>query len=325
MRRIWNLDHLDAPISALLKYPPPRLVPRSWGGRRVPRTGMERTQKTCLRRAWEALVPFPRVLAEESTIASDSSLSPEKTLPSHVKGPFYPESGWDRLKEFFVRDERLPVPEEIDYIYKSAASGAIVGWIYGGVPAFYHAKQRYISQSHAEIYYNRFDAVQSAHRAAIRGFIRYGWRWSWRTAVFVTLFNTVSTGLNVYRNKNAVSHFVVAGAATGSLFRIHLGLSSLVAGGLIGAILGAPFGITLMAIQKFQGETIWDRKQKERREQYESKLNEWKARLHVTDAVTEEFQSNLEENQSERDAGRIEELLNLPRNPSSTTDSKDGE
>ncbi|XP_072470027.1 complex I assembly factor TIMMDC1, mitochondrial isoform X1 [Notamacropus eugenii] len=286
---------------------------------------MERPQKTCLRRVWEALVPFPRVLAEESTIATDSSCSPEKTLPPHIKGPFYPESGWDRLKELIVRDKRLPVPEEIDYIYKSAASGAIVGWIYGGIPAFYHAKQRYISQSHAEIYYNRFDAVQSAHRAAIRGFIRYGWRWSWRTAVFVTLFNTVSTGLNVYRNKNAISHFVVAGAATGSLFRIHLGLSSLVAGGLTGAILGAPFGITLMAIQKFQGETVWDRKQKERKEQYESKLSEWKARLHVTDAVTEEFQSNFRKNQSKRDAERIEELLNLPRNPSSTIDSKDGE
>ncbi|XP_072470030.1 complex I assembly factor TIMMDC1, mitochondrial isoform X2 [Notamacropus eugenii] len=237
---------------------------------------MERPQKTCLRRVWEALVPFPRVLAEESTIATDSSCSPEKTLPPHIKGPFYPESGWDRLKELIVRDKRLPVPEEIDYIYKSAASGAIVGWIYGGIPAFYHAKQRYISQSHAEIYYNRFDAVQSAHRAAIRGFIRYGWRWSWRTAVFVTLFN-------------------------------------------------APFGITLMAIQKFQGETVWDRKQKERKEQYESKLSEWKARLHVTDAVTEEFQSNFRKNQSKRDAERIEELLNLPRNPSSTIDSKDGE
>uniref|UniRef100_A0A4X2LB82 Complex I assembly factor TIMMDC1, mitochondrial n=1 Tax=Vombatus ursinus TaxID=29139 RepID=A0A4X2LB82_VOMUR len=224
-----------------------------------------------------------------------------------------------------TRSERLPVPEEIDYIYRSAASGAIIGWIYGGIPAFYHAKQRYISQSHAEIYYNRFDAVQSAHRAAIRGFIRYGWRWSWRTAIFVTLFNTVSTGLNVYRNKNAISHFVVAGAATGSLFRIHLGLSSLVAGGIIGAILGAPFGITLMAIQKFQGETVWDRKQKDRKELYESKLNEWKARLLVTDAVTEEFQSNIGKNQSERDAERIEELLNLPRNPSSTTDSKDGD
>lgn len=29
---------------------------------------------------------------------------------------------------------------------------------------------------------------RSAHNAAIRGFVRYGWRWSWRVGAFVTLF-----------------------------------------------------------------------------------------------------------------------------------------
>ncbi|KAM9032151.1 complex I assembly factor TIMMDC1, mitochondrial [Sarcophilus harrisii] len=321
MRWIWNFD---APCPSLPLRTRRRVSgPRTGEDTKRQDAGMERPTKARWRRAWESLVPFPKVLAEESAAATDSSPSYEKSLPPHIKGPLYPESGWDRLKELFVRDEHLPVPQEIEYIYKAAASGAVVGWIYGGIPAFRHAKQRYISQSHAEIYSSQFDAMQSAHRAAIRGFIRYGWRWGWRTAVFVTIFNTVSVGLNVYRNKNAMSHFVVAGAATGSLFRMHLGLTSLVAGGLFGAILGAPFGLMFMIIQKFQGETVWDRKQKERKEIYEFKLSEWKARLRVTDAVTEEFQRNLGENQSEIDVERIEELLNLPRNPSLTTDSKD--
>lgn len=29
---------------------------------------------------------------------------------------------------------------------------------------------------------------RSAHNAAIRGFVRFGWRWSWRVAAFVTVF-----------------------------------------------------------------------------------------------------------------------------------------
>uniref|UniRef100_F7B6V6 Complex I assembly factor TIMMDC1, mitochondrial n=1 Tax=Monodelphis domestica TaxID=13616 RepID=F7B6V6_MONDO len=318
MRQIWNLGQLDTTSSLQSSIP----KHCSWNPR-YQEMGMEIPRKTCLRRTWEALVCFPRVFAEESTIATASRPSPEETLPHHIKGPVYPETGWERLKELLVRDEHQPVPQEIDYIFKAATTGAIVGWIYGGIPAFYHAKQRYISQSHAEIYYSRFDAVQSAQRAAIRGFIRYGWRWSWRTALFVTIFNTVSTGLNVYRNKNALSHFVVAGAATGGLFRFYLGLSSMLAGGLFGAILGVPFGVMIMAIEKYQGETVWDRKQKARKELYELKLDEWKARLHVTDAVTEEFKSNLGKNQTEKDVKRIEELLNLPRNPSLTTDSED--
>lgn len=136
--------------------------------------------------------------------------------------------------------------------------------------------------------------------------------------MFVTVFNTVNTGLNVYRNKNALSHFVIAGAVTGSLFRINLGLRGLVAGGIIGALLGTPVGSLLMALQKYQGETIQERKQKDQKVLRELKLEEWKARLQFTELLPEEIESNLQKNTSKDDAKKIEALLNLPRNPSST-------
>uniref|UniRef100_A0A8D1YB95 Complex I assembly factor TIMMDC1, mitochondrial n=1 Tax=Sus scrofa TaxID=9823 RepID=A0A8D1YB95_PIG len=214
--------------------------------------------------------------------------------------------------------EQQRTSKELQDIYKAAISAGIIGWAYGGIPAFIHAKQHYIEQSQAEVYHNQFDAVHSAHRAATRGFIRYGWRWSWRTTLFVTIFNTVNTGLNVYRNKNALSHFVIAGAVTGSLFRINLGLHGLVAGGLIGALLGTPIGSLLMAIQKYCGETVQERKEKDRKALQELKLEERKARLQFTELLPEEIESSLQKNQSKDDAMKIETLLNLPRNPSST-------
>ncbi|XP_039699017.1 complex I assembly factor TIMMDC1, mitochondrial isoform X2 [Pteropus medius] len=217
-----------------------------------------------------------------------------------------------------LRSEQQRTSKELENIYRAAISAGIIGWAYGGIPAFIHAKRRYIEQSQAEIYHNQFDAVQSAHRAATRGFIRYGWRWSWRTAVFVTVFNTVNTGLNVYRNKNALSHFVIAGAVTGSLFRINLGLHGLVAGGIIGALLGTPVGSLLMALQKYYGETVQERKQKDQKALHELKLEEWKARLQFTELLPEEIESNLQKNTAKDDAKKIEALLNLPRNPSST-------
>ncbi|KAM7133313.1 complex I assembly factor TIMMDC1, mitochondrial isoform 1-T2 [Molossus nigricans] len=271
-----------------------------------------------------ALGPFPRVFAAEavadSSVATDSE---DQKLPSFVPEPHYHESGWDRLRELFVKDEQQRTSKELENIYRAAVSAGIIGWAYGGIPAFIHAKRRYIEQSHAEIYHNRFDAVQSAHRAATRGFIRYGWRWSWRTAMFVTIFNTVNTGLNAYRDKNALSHYVIAGAVTGSLFRISLGLRGLVAGGIIGALLGTPIGSLLMALQKYYGETIQERKRKDREALYELKLEEWKARLQFTEHLPEEIESNLQKNQSKDDAKKIEALLNLPRNPSSDKQDKD--
>ncbi|XP_021083648.1 complex I assembly factor TIMMDC1, mitochondrial isoform X2 [Mesocricetus auratus] len=213
--------------------------------------------------------------------------------------------------------EHQNISKEVEYIYKAAASAGIIGWAYGGIPAFIHAKNRYIEQSQGAIYHNRFDAVQSAHRAGTRGFIRYGWRWSWRTAVFVTIFNTVNTGLTVYQNKNALSHFVIAGAVTGGLFRVNLGIRGLVAGGIIGALLGTPVGTLMMALQKYCDETVQERRQKDQKALREQKLEEWRRKLKLTELLPEEIESGLEKIQPEENAQRIQELLNLPRNPSS--------
>lgn len=57
--------------------------------------------------------------------------------------------------------EQRKISKEIDYICRAALSAGIIGWAYGGIPAFIYAKRRYIEQSQAEIYHNRFDAVVS--------------------------------------------------------------------------------------------------------------------------------------------------------------------
>ncbi|XP_054569925.1 complex I assembly factor TIMMDC1, mitochondrial isoform X2 [Eptesicus fuscus] len=268
-------------------------------------TAMEERPRAPRSILW-ALGPFPRVFAAEavatSSVAADSEvLVEDQKLPSsYVPEPQHLESGWDRLRQLFAKDERQRNSKELEDIYKAAITGCIIGWAYGGIPAFTHAKQRYIEQNQAEVYYNRFDAVQSAHRAATRGFIRYGWRWGWRTAVFVTIFNTVNTGLSVYRDKNALSHFIIAGAVTGSLFRINLGLPGFVAGGIIGALLGTPVGSLLMALQKYYGETIQERKQKDKKILQELKLDEWfpSPSSHPTPALLPPLTSSIGESQT---------------------------
>ncbi|KAM9277802.1 complex I assembly factor TIMMDC1, mitochondrial isoform 1-T2 [Cariama cristata] len=198
-----------------------------------------------------------------------------------------PQTGWERLSELWRRDERQRYPEETVNIIKSAFTGGVVGWVYGGLPAFYQARKAFIEGSQGEVFQNRADAVQSAHRAGLRSFIRYGWRWSWRVAAFVTIFNMVSTGLSVYRNKTTISNFVSAGAFTGALFRMHLGLQGLAGGFVFGTAFGIPAGGLLMIMQKLAGETLQEKRNRERRELYEQKLAEWQSRLHVTDVLVQ--------------------------------------
>ncbi|KAM6291977.1 complex I assembly factor TIMMDC1, mitochondrial [Porphyrio hochstetteri] len=205
-----------------------------------------------------------------------------------------PRTGWERLSELWRRDERQRFPEETVNIVKSAFTAGLVGWLYGGLPAFRQARKAFIERSHGELFQNRADALQSAHRAGLRSFIRYGWRWSWRVAAFVTVFNTVSTGLSVYRNKTTISNFASAGALTGALFRLHLGLQGLAGGFVFGAVFGIPAGGLLILMQNLAGETWEEKRSRERRELYEQKLVEWQSRLGVTEVLVPE-ESNPQE------------------------------
>uniref|UniRef100_A0A7M4EY10 Complex I assembly factor TIMMDC1, mitochondrial n=1 Tax=Crocodylus porosus TaxID=8502 RepID=A0A7M4EY10_CROPO len=154
---------------------------------------------------------------------------------------------------------------------------------------------------------------QSAQTAGLRGFIRYGWRWSWRITAFVTIFQTASTGLSLYYDKVSFSHYVAAGALTGGLFRIHVGLRGLAVGSIFGALLSIPAGGLMVGMQKLSPETMEERQKRKQRELYEQKTTEWKARLNSMEIALEEMERDNERGMEE-DAKRIQQLLNLPEN-----------
>ncbi|XP_068547947.1 complex I assembly factor TIMMDC1, mitochondrial isoform X2 [Anas acuta] len=210
-----------------------------------------------------------------------------------------PETGWERLRDLWRRGDQQQYPEEAVNIIKSAFTGGLVGWAYGGVPAFQQARRAFIERSQGELFQNRADAVQSAHRAGLRSFIRYGWRWSWRVAAFVALFNSVSASLSAYRNKTTISNYATAGGFTGALFRMHLGLQGLASGFIFGTAFGIPAGGLIIFIQNLAGETLQEKRNRERREQYEQKLAEWQSRLSVTEVLGQMESNTLEGPQME--------------------------
>ncbi|XP_074483763.1 complex I assembly factor TIMMDC1, mitochondrial [Sebastes fasciatus] len=271
--------------------------------------------------AQPAQMPSSSSSSSSSTSTSPAPI-PSPALPSNIGKPEFPDTGWDRVKDLFDRDATQRYPEEVTNVIKSGAVAALAGLFYGGLPAARDARQRYIQVSQAEMYTSRVEAVRSAHNAAIRGFVRYGWRWSWRVAAFVTLFNSVSTGLSVYRDKSTISHYAAAGAVTGGLFRLNLGLGGLVAGTIIGAVLGIPTGALIMSMQSIAGETARERRRRERWELYELKLNEWAARLHLTDELIGDLNVSSQAEETNKDMRRIQELLSLPKNEEATQDSR---
>ncbi|XP_048350691.1 complex I assembly factor TIMMDC1, mitochondrial [Sphaerodactylus townsendi] len=248
-----------------------------------------------------------------SDTASPSALVREQrgSKPWQAGSPVPPESGWERVLELFRKNELNRYPEETLNICKTTFTAGIFGLVYGGIPGFLYAKKRYIEQSDAEIFHNRLDAAQSMHRAAVRGFIRYGWRWGWRVAAFVAIFNTVSISLSLYHDKILLSHFVAAGAVTGGLFRFHLGLGGFAAGSIFGALLGVPAGGLMMGMQKLSGETFLERRKRERRELYEQQLAEWNNSLNITESISKETDDYIQKRTEKRGDEKFQQLVHL--------------
>lgn len=226
-----------------------------------------------------------------------------------------PQSGWERVRELYQRNEQGELPEEAEFMVKSAITGAVVGMVYGGVPAARYSREQYIRQSQAEIYQHRVQAVRAAQNAAFRGFIRYGFRWGWRVAAFVTIFNGVSSGLSAYRDEVAMSHYAAAGALTGGLFRMNLGLKGLIGGSVIGGLLGVPMGALVSLLQGLAKEDLLEEKRRKRHQLQEQKMKEWQERLHLGDDLIRDMQDK-ESATSEME--KITELLQQPRNPGHT-------
>ncbi|XP_062383950.1 complex I assembly factor TIMMDC1, mitochondrial isoform X2 [Sardina pilchardus] len=245
--------------------------------------------------------PLPRVQAAES--------AHEATI---LGKPELPDGGWDRIKDLFDTSDGGIYSEEVSNVAKSSLMAALVGMMYGGMPAARHARQRFIQLNQAEVFRTQIEAVRASHNAAIRGFLRYGWRWSWRVAAFVTLFNTVSTGLCVYTDQNSLGYYGVAGAVTGGLFRFSLGPVGMLAGSVIGGLLGLPAGALIGIAQKAAGETLREKRRRERRELYDLKVAEWSARLQLTENLVNDMSEHVMDPIT--DQKRIDELLSLPRN-----------
>ncbi|KAG9473030.1 hypothetical protein GDO78_015316 [Eleutherodactylus coqui] len=206
--------------------------------------------------------------------------------------------------------DRGEFSQEAVFIAKSTLTAALIGLVYGGVPAARFSREQYVKHNQAELYRHRIEAVRSIHNAAIRGFLRYGFRWGWRVAAFVGIFNCVSAGLSAYRNKVVVTNFAAAGAVTGGLFRLNLGLRGLIGGSAIGALLGIPAGALISGLQTLAGEDVRQHKYKEHQQLQERRIEEWAKRVALTDVVVQEIQEASQES-SEKDVEKINELLEL--------------
>lgn len=198
------------------------------------------------------------------------------------------ETGWERVKQLFRKDDFGRLTPELQSVLTVGCSSLVVGIIYGGMTNMRETYISFIKNNQATAFTSHFEAKKLLQDRMTLSFAKGAFKWGWRLAVFSTTYVFVTTVYSTYRGKNGVLEHTVAGTVAGSLYKFKLGPTAMAVGGIVGGSLGSVGGIVTSYLLSLTGMSM----QEVRYWNYK-----WlKAR---DDKFNEEFKKHIERDQME--------------------------
>lgn len=195
-------------------------------------------------------------------------LSPSFTIPIFNSGPNKydtniigpdtgsKQTGWERVKQMYSKSEYDEVSVELTNVIHSTMCGGFVGACLGG---FFSSKVAYINfieNNQATIYKSTADAKKKLQDYVTIAFAKGAYKWGWRLCFFTGTFSLLATTISVYRGDTSIVEYITAGAITGALYKVDLGLAATVVGGCLGAALSTVAGLVILGILKITGVSM---------------------------------------------------------------------
>lgn len=127
-----------------------------------------------------------------------------------------------------------------------------------------------MNNNQATAFTSHFEAKKKLQDKVTVSFAKGAFKWGWRVALFSSSYVFITTVISVYRGKSAMLEYVTAGAVTGSIYKVNMGLRGMLVGGGLGTALGSLAGGITLLILKGSGMTMeevryWQYKWKEER------------------------------------------------------------
>ncbi|XP_033337881.2 RPII140-upstream gene protein isoform X1 [Megalopta genalis] len=167
------------------------------------------------------------------------------------------EIGIDRLKHMF-HDRNGNISNEVQSIVSATVTGVIGGFIYGGVAKTKDIPTNFIRENQATKWESTFYAKRQLHNKFALEFFKKGTRIGLSAGIFCFLFQSTSVMMYVYRGKFEIINCTAAGALTGGLFKIDMGLKGTMAGTIIGSLLGSMYGAVAKLLLYITGAELSD-------------------------------------------------------------------
>ncbi|XP_043261105.1 RPII140-upstream gene protein [Colletes gigas] len=171
------------------------------------------------------------------------------------------EIGMDRLKKMFSLNEYGEISKEMLSIINTTTSGFIGGFLIGGTMKSRFVPRSFIAENQVTKFQNVYDAQQQLRYNFVREFFKGGRNLAMKLGVFCFLFQGTFICLQVYRGKQSMINYTCAGAVTGCLFKLNMGIRGAISGSIFGAILGSMYGsITFLTLYLtgFDTESVYN-------------------------------------------------------------------
>lgn len=148
----------------------------------------------------------------------------------------------DRITDAMFTKAGSPT-KELQSVINTTTISTVIGFIMGAKAKAKDASIIYKAENQAKLYRHPFLAYRDAQYHITMAFIKGGYPVALKLGTLCFLFSSIGTGLFVYRAKFDVFNNICAGAVSGFLYKLNMGLKGALAGGLLGTILGTMYGI----------------------------------------------------------------------------------
>ncbi|KAJ2947096.1 hypothetical protein O0L34_g16442 [Tuta absoluta] len=169
-----------------------------------------------------------------------------------------PESGWERVKRMYTRNEFDETSVELHTVIQSSLMGAFIGACMGGFTMSRQAYIYFIENNQATIFKSTREAQKKLQDYVLIAFAKGAVRWGWRLGTFTGLFSLTATTISVYRGDTSLVEYLAAGTMTGAAYRCHLGLAATIVGAGLGATLSLIAGSAVIGILNVTGFSMAD-------------------------------------------------------------------
>lgn len=159
---------------------------------------------------------------------------------------------------------------ELNSIHHAGFLGFLIGACYGGFIHSRNAYESFMNNNQATTFSSHFEAKKKLQDKVTLNFAKGAFKWGWRVGLFSSSYVFITTVISVYRGKSSMLEYVTAGAVTGGLYKINLGLRGMLVGSGLGSVLGGMAGGITLLILNTSGMTMeevryWQYKWKEER------------------------------------------------------------